>query len=102
MQSIRDCERCDGTTKVVETRDATLFTRRRRQCLKCGWRFSTYETRGLNVVTTETEWKVPAPPDVPDAYEIASEVVDQIMTGLEDRLDQLPGDTVDALILEAS
>ncbi|MFQ3308005.1 MAG: transcriptional repressor NrdR [Candidatus Nanohaloarchaea archaeon] len=33
-----------GKTKVVDTRDTAQKTRRRRECKKCGRRFTTYET----------------------------------------------------------
>lgn len=38
------CPKCNSEdTKVVESRDAGSAIRRRRQCLKCGNRFTTYE-----------------------------------------------------------
>lgn len=99
---MRYCEKCDVLTKVIETRDThkRTVTRRRRECVKCGHRYTTYELRGLAVITTEREY-IPVEVDVPTADEIASEVVDQIMGEIDGRLDDLPGDTVDALILEA-
>lgn len=37
------CLFCDGETKVTNKRDAGAITRRRRECLKCKRRFTTYE-----------------------------------------------------------
>lgn len=34
---------CDGNTKVTNKRDAGNLTRRRRECIKCKRRFTTYE-----------------------------------------------------------
>jgi transcriptional repressor NrdR len=37
------CVFCDSETKVTNKRDAGSLTRRRRECLKCKKRFTTYE-----------------------------------------------------------
>lgn len=37
------CIFCSGDTKVTDKRDSDGETRRRRECLKCGKRFTTYE-----------------------------------------------------------
>ncbi len=37
------CLYCDGETKVVETRETSDATRRRRECTECDERFTTYE-----------------------------------------------------------
>ena len=37
------CLFCNGDTRVTNKRDAGNLTRRRRECLKCGRRFTTYE-----------------------------------------------------------
>jgi len=37
------CIFCDGETKVTDKRDGNGETRRRRECLKCKKRFTTYE-----------------------------------------------------------
>ena len=37
------CRFCSGETKVTDKRDSEGETRRRRECLKCGKRFTTYE-----------------------------------------------------------
>ena len=37
------CIFCDGETKVTDKRDSEGETRRRRECLKCKKRFTTYE-----------------------------------------------------------
>jgi len=39
-----DCKYCDSqNTKVIDTRKTKRGTRRRRECLDCGWKFSTLE-----------------------------------------------------------
>ena len=38
-----NCPECNGETKTVETKHAADFTRRRKVCKVCGWRFSTKE-----------------------------------------------------------
>jgi len=37
------CPYCSGNTKVIDKRDIGDVTRRRRECLKCHKRFTTYE-----------------------------------------------------------
>jgi len=37
------CPHCKSDTKVVDKRDSGEHTRRRRECLKCSKRFTTYE-----------------------------------------------------------
>jgi len=37
------CVFCSGETKVTDKRDSDGETRRRRECLKCKKRFTTYE-----------------------------------------------------------
>jgi transcriptional regulator NrdR family protein len=37
------CDQCGGNTEVLETVQAGKYTRRRRQCLHCGARFTTHE-----------------------------------------------------------
>lgn len=41
-----DCPYCGGNTKVTDNRDAPEGVRRRRECLKCKKRFTTYERLG--------------------------------------------------------
>jgi len=45
------CDRCGGRTEVIETRGDTRRDRirRRRQCVDCGRRFTTYERRAAMV-----------------------------------------------------
>ena len=39
------CIKCGGKTKIIDSRhNKPDEVRRRRECLKCGYRFSTYET----------------------------------------------------------
>jgi len=44
------CVFCDGETKVTNKRDTESVTRRRRECLKCKRRFTTYEQPELKVL----------------------------------------------------
>ena len=47
------CPFCNYETQVTDKRDADLETRRRRECLKCKKRFTTYEkieTHHLRVI----------------------------------------------------
>ena len=37
------CEECEGETRVTESRVSGLTMRRRRVCLECGHRYTTYE-----------------------------------------------------------
>lgn len=41
-----DCPYCGGNTKVTDNRDSPEGVRRRRECLKCKKRFTTYEKIG--------------------------------------------------------
>lgn len=41
--SAGECMRCHGDSRVIDTNDAPGSIRRRRQCLECGWRWTTYE-----------------------------------------------------------
>jgi transcriptional repressor NrdR len=41
-----DCPFCSGNTKVTDNRDSPEGVRRRRECLKCKKRFTTYEKLG--------------------------------------------------------
>lgn len=38
-----DCTRCDGDTRVIDTRPSMGTERRRRECKVCGHRFTTME-----------------------------------------------------------
>lgn len=40
---------CGGKTGVIDTRAFSVYIRRRRKCLVCGERFSTYEYRAVSV-----------------------------------------------------
>ncbi len=44
------CLFCDSQTKVTNKRDAGSLTRRRRECLKCRRRFTTYEQPELKEI----------------------------------------------------
>jgi len=44
------CLFCDGETKVTNKRDAGALTRRRRECLECKRRFTTYEQPELKEI----------------------------------------------------
>ena len=43
------CPYCSGETKVVDKRDGEDSTRRRRECVLCAKRFTTYERPNLNL-----------------------------------------------------
>lgn len=48
------CTQCKkGDTKVVDSRDGHGSIRRRRQCLKCGFRFTTYERLEIPQIKVE-------------------------------------------------
>lgn len=51
-----NCIFCGSETKVTDKRDAEGETRRRRECLKCGKRFTTYErVEELNLVVVKKD-----------------------------------------------
>jgi len=37
------CEKCNNPTKTIDSRYNNGKVKRRRECLKCGYRFTTYE-----------------------------------------------------------
>ena len=37
------CKKCKGKTVVIDSRNSGDNIRRRRKCIKCGYRFSTFE-----------------------------------------------------------
>ena len=37
------CSKCNGKTKVIDSRTDEDSTERRRECVECGYRFSTVE-----------------------------------------------------------
>ncbi|MCL6500961.1 MAG: transcriptional regulator NrdR [Candidatus Pacearchaeota archaeon] len=43
------CPYCSGDTRVLDKRDTADITRRRRECLKCKKRFTTYERVETNI-----------------------------------------------------
>jgi transcriptional repressor NrdR len=50
------CPYCSGEeTKVVDKRDVEGITRRRRECLKCKKRFTTYEKAQLNLIAIKKD-----------------------------------------------
>ncbi|MEI6144312.1 MAG: transcriptional regulator NrdR [Candidatus Berkelbacteria bacterium] len=50
MQCI-ECKK--GDTKVIDSRDDEKTIRRRRECLKCGYRFTTYEKIEIPIIRIE-------------------------------------------------
>lgn len=38
------CKKCNGTTRVKDKRDRKAYITRRRECVKCSYRFTTQET----------------------------------------------------------
>jgi transcriptional regulator NrdR family protein len=85
-------------SKVVETRKSPHGIRRRRECLACGQRYTTFETRVVQTI----ELRARAEADTPDAAEIAHEVVEAIQGELgewmQDELRALPDNVVEALL----
>jgi len=50
------CIFCSSETKVTDKRDSETETRRRRECLKCGKRFTTYErVEELNFIVVKKD-----------------------------------------------
>lgn len=50
------CAFCDHPeTKVTDKRDGEETTRRRRQCLSCGKRFTTYERPEVNIIVVKKD-----------------------------------------------
>lgn len=50
------CMYCDHEeTKVLDKRDNDEYTRRRRECLKCSKRFTTYEKAEINLIVTKKD-----------------------------------------------
>jgi transcriptional repressor NrdR len=54
------CIYCDSTqSKVVDSRDISKGIRRRRECLECNKRFTTYETiQTKSVIVTKTDGRI--------------------------------------------
>jgi transcriptional regulator NrdR family protein len=78
---------------VVETRESPHGTRRRRECRKCGHRFTTFEVPVLGIIAAGSQRDA----NVPDAGEIAYEVGEQIEDVIDRRLDGLPDEVIDRL-----
>lgn len=49
------CPFCSGETSVVDKRDGEGNTRRRRECDKCGKRFTTYERPDITVMVVKKD-----------------------------------------------
>ncbi len=50
------CVYCNSEeTKVLDKRDNEGYTRRRRECLKCGKRFTTYEKAEINLIVAKKD-----------------------------------------------
>lgn len=49
------CPYCAGETKVVDKRDGEDSTRRRRECVSCAKRFTTYERPSLNLTIVKKD-----------------------------------------------
>ena len=51
-----NCPHCGSTVhRVIDTRDANDSIRRRRQCEKCGQRFTTYEHVAANLLVVKSD-----------------------------------------------
>ncbi len=94
------CSECQAATKVLETRDTRHGTRRRRECRKCGHRFTTYEM--MEVALPGSRASAP-PDDVPDAESIAVEVASELedrFADVENRISEVASETVEELRAE--
>jgi len=71
------CQKCDGHTTVIDSRrlKGTGDIRRRRLCMKCGERFSTYERVQAGEADPETEDDLSKARDVYLIVEILSRLV---------------------------
>jgi transcriptional regulator NrdR family protein len=49
-----NCNKCKAKTKVIDKRNTKTYTRRRRECLKCGQRFTTTEV--LATTAKKYDW----------------------------------------------
>ena len=49
------CPYCTGETKVVDKRDGEDNTRRRRECISCEKRFTTYERPSVNLTVVKKD-----------------------------------------------
>ncbi len=49
------CVYCNNETKVLDKRDNEEYTRRRRECMNCGKRFTTYEKAELNLIVVKKD-----------------------------------------------
>lgn len=43
MERLTRCPLCNGFAKIIDSRSAKDSVRRRRECIDCGYRFTTYE-----------------------------------------------------------
>ena len=94
---------------MLETRESPHGTRRRRQCRRCGHRFTTFETIVIGVISQPMPApEAPDPSEIAqelaaeiDADQIASDVSDSIEARVDERLDALAADIVDVLRAEA-
>ncbi len=92
------CPYCNSEeTKVTDKRDSHEITRRRRECLKCSKRFTTYERveRDLNVIkkngTRQSFDRDKLKKGVEKAFEkrpITSEKIDRIVDEIEARINR--------------
>ncbi len=53
--SVMQCVFCSGETRVVDKRSSQDATRRRRECIKCKKRFTTYERAYLNLTVIKKD-----------------------------------------------
>lgn len=77
---MRVCSHCGGTSRVRETRTTTGTIRRRRECIKCGYRWWTHEVReGAYVVDHDMQAKI-------DGARNALQAVENDLVHLHERL----------------
>lgn len=112
------CPYCESSeTKVIDTREAgdTEITRRRRECLKCKKRFTTYErVEGVELVVVKKDKRreqfdrqklvhgiLRACEKRPVKQEKIEKIVDEIETELRHyEKTEIPSDTIGKLVME--
>ena len=96
------CPYCNSTeTKVTDKRDSQSITRRRRECLKCGKRFTTYEHVELELNVIKKDGKrerfdrEKLKKGIEKAFEkrlMTSEKIDKVVADVEARIRRVARD----------
>jgi transcriptional repressor NrdR len=90
------CPICKSETRVLETRPIRLGNRRRRECKKCGHRFTTYELPVVALVGKPAA--IVAPDYIPDPSPDSDEIADAVMDQIDERLRNLPDEVVERVM----